>query len=103
MNRLFNQRYLIRQNLLTLIGVCLCFYFSYHAVQGNRSALTLLSLNRSIATMSLDATSLRADRQHLEQKVRMLRPGSLSRDLLEERVRAVLGYKYADEVAVLSN
>ncbi len=65
--------------------------------------LTLLSLNQSIATMSLDVDTLQAERQHLEQKVRMLRPGSVSYDLLEERVRAVLGYKYADEVAVLSN
>ncbi len=65
--------------------------------------LTLLSLNQSIATTSLNATNLQTERQLLEQKVRMLRPGSVSKDLLEERVRAVLGYKYADEVAVLSN
>ncbi len=65
--------------------------------------LTLLSLNQSIATTSLNATNLQTERQLLEQKVRMLRPGSVSKDLLEERVRAVLGYKYADEVAVLSS
>lgn len=103
MNKLLAQRYLIRQNLMTLIGVCLCFYFSYHAVQGNRSVLTLYSLSQSIATTSLEASSLRSDRQGLEQKVRMLRPGSVSRDLLEERARAVLGYKYSDEVSILNH
>ncbi len=72
-------------------------------LQGNRSVFNLISLKHSVATMSLEETSLIADRQNLEQKVRMLRPGSVSKDILEERVRMVLGYKYVDEVAVLRN
>lgn len=39
----------------------------------------------------------------LERKVLKLRPESLDPDLLEERVRLVLGYTYPDEITVVSN
>lgn len=103
MNRLLAHRYVLRKNLISLIGVCLCFYFIYHAVQGNRSVIRLTSLNKSIATMSQKYDSLQAERIALETKVKMLRPGSVNRDLLEERARLVLGYKHPDEVIILRN
>lgn len=103
MNKLLAHRYLIRQNLITLIGISLCIYFCYHTIQGERSIVQLISLNQKIDTMSLEETKLENQRMTLEQKVRMLRPGSISKDLLEERARVVLGYKYDDEIAILRN
>ena len=103
MNKLLQHRYVIRQNLITLIGISLCIYFAYHALQGNRSVLRLLALNQSIETMSLEEDTLASERIALEQKVAMMRPGSISKDLLEERARMVLGYKYEDEIAILRN
>ena len=103
MNKLLQHRYVIRQNLITVIGICLCVYFSYHTLQGNRSALRLMTLNNTIATMSLQNDNLEQDRIALEQKVAMMRPGTVSKDLLEERARVVLGYKYEDEIAIMRN
>ena len=103
MNKLLQHRYVIRQNLITVIGICLCVYFSYHTLQGNRSALRLMTLNNTIATLSLQNDNLEQDRIALEQKVAMMRPGTVSKDLLEERARVVLGYKYEDEIAIMRN
>ncbi len=102
MNKLLAHRSLIRQNLITLIGVSLCIYFCYHALQGERSMLRLMSLGTQIETMSLTASDHQNQRLALEKKVRMLRPGSISKDLLEERARVVLGYRQADELAILT-
>lgn len=102
MKHLYQHRFLIRRNIVALIGVCLCIYFSYHAIQGERSYLSLLSLNSTIEKTQTEYAALKTQREELERKVVMLRPSSLNRDLLEERVRAVLGYKHPDELVIVS-
>ena len=102
MNKLYSHRYLIRQNLVLLIGICLSFYFSYHAISGERSYTRLMSLNETIVSTKMAHAALNNEKNAFAQKVVMLRPGSLNRDLLEERARAVLGYQRKDEVAILA-
>lgn len=101
MNRLFQQRYVIRQNLILLIGICLSVYFCYHLLQGDRSYLHLMSLNSNIEKLTSEHAALRAERERIETRVVMLRPGSINKDLLEERARAVLGYRRAGEVEIV--
>ncbi len=103
MNGLYRHRYLIRRNLIVMIGICLSVYFSYHAIQGNRSYLRLMSLERDITETSAAYEALKNERTAIEDKVVMLRPGSINRDLLEERARLVLGYRHPDEMAIVSN
>src|SRR5690349_8538073 len=100
MNKLLQHRYLVRENLLALIGISLCFYFLYHTVQGERSIIRLASLKQQIATMSHNYDTLVQERTKLEQKVQMMRPGSMNRDLLEERARLELGYQKDDEISI---
>ena len=76
-------------------------YFSYHAVFGNRSYIRLASLESQIETLSDKRDELAAQRTGLEDKVVMLRPGSVDRDLLEERARYVLGYHMPGEITML--
>lgn len=103
MKRLLEQRSLVRENFVLLIGLCLCVYFLYHAFQGNRSFMRYIRLESSIVHMSQQYMEVRADRETLEAKVKAMRPGSISRDLLEERVRTVLGYRHPDEIELNSN
>lgn len=100
MSVLFKNRFLIRQNLLTLMGLCLCLYFSYHALQGQRSLGALNALEKQIETLSQKNDTLLKEKLEIEQKVVMMRPGSLNRDLLEERARLTLGYRHKDELAL---
>ena len=101
MRKLIEQRYVIKQNLLAIIGFCLCCYFSYHALLGERSYIKLVSLERQTTKISATYDDLYTERVALEDKVVRLRPGSLDRDLLEERVHYVLGFYHPDEKVIL--
>lgn len=104
MKRLIEQRYLVRHNILTIIGLGLTVYFAWHIVAGERSMFRLVSVNRMIEKVAVDYDSEHAQREQLEAKVVKLRPGSIDPDLLEERARTVLGYARADEhIVILPN
>lgn len=74
----------------------------YHSFQGSRSYPTLVSLDKSIEAVQADLDTTIAQRQKLERQVVMMRPGSVNSDLLEERVRVVLGYKSPNEFVILN-
>lgn len=86
-----------------IIGVCLCVYFTYHVFQGQRSITRLYTLNKNIEMMSDKYVNVKEERQSIEERVVMLRPNTLNRRFLEERVRLVLGYKHADDVVIVHN
>lgn len=86
-----------------LIGVALCLYFAYHIMYGERSIAKWLTLNHEISLSSAAHETLLEERKALEKKVVMMRPGSINKDLLEERVRIVLGYKSEGEVILSQN
>jgi len=100
MRELFRQRNILRGKLFLLLGICLCVYFSFHAVQGQRSITRLLSVENQIVKQGSDLAALTDKRAALQERVSMMRPDSINKDLLEERVRDVLGYKHADEWVV---
>lgn len=101
MKKLIEQRYVVRQNMLTIIGLCLCAYFSWHIVAGQRSSFRLMSLERQIVKVSGQYDQTHAKREQLEARVIKLRPGSIDPDLLEERARVILGYVRPDEHVVI--
>ena len=102
MNKLYLHGSALREGLFTALGVCLLLYFIFHAVQGQRGLIRLLVVKQEIATIAAMSDQVSADRSVLETRVAMFRPGSVDKDLLDERVRSVLGYKYNDEYSVLS-
>lgn len=103
MNKLMSHSQLFRENILAMIGVCLCIYFSYHAILGNRSVVKLYSLGAQIETLSQEKTAYVFTKDSLQKKVLMMRPGSVDKDLLEERARVVLGYRQSEEIVLLGN
>ena len=103
MKRLIDKKYVARQNLIAVIGVCLSFYFCYHLIAGERSYLRLVSLDHQISTTENQYGKTKAEREALEQKVVMMRPGSVNRDLLEEQSRKVLGFHYKDEKVLIKS
>ncbi len=103
MKKLIQQRYMIRQNILAVICFCLSIYFAYHLVAGERSYLRLISLESQIEKTQDLYAQTKENRQAVEHKVVMMRPGSIDPDLLEEQVRTVLGYTRADEKVILMN
>jgi len=103
MRKLIQKRYILRQNLLAVIGISLSFYFCFHLLAGHRGYFRLMSLENQMTQISKEYETVTAERQKLENKVVMMRPGSINKDLLEERIRSVLGYRYEDEIILLQS
>ena len=70
----------------------LIFYFGFQALTGDRGLLSLNSRNETLAEKSAELTQLRAQREELQVRARLLRDDHLSRDLLDERARSLLGF-----------
>lgn len=75
-------------------------YFAFHAVQGDRGILAWIKLGQQVEEARLELAHIHAERDELARRVRLLRPGSLDPDLLEERVRAILGYVGKNDVVI---
>ena len=103
MRKLIENRHLLRRNMIAIIAISLSVYFAYHLVAGPRGYLKLQELEYQISQASVELDALEAERASIEKKVVMMRPGSIDRDLLEERVRYVLGYTSKDEYILLQN
>lgn len=87
--------------MMAVIGLCLSVYFCYHLIAGQRGYFRLMSLESQVASLSTEYKDLKTEREHIEKRVVMMRPGSIDRDLLEERARHVLGYRHKDELILL--
>ena len=101
MRKLIQQRYVLRDNMFAIICACLSIYFAYHLIAGERSYLRLTALQAEIEDTQDQYDLAYADRTALEQKVVMMRPGTVDPDLLEEQARKVLGFRRVDETIIL--
>lgn len=93
----------LRKNLPIIAGLCLCLYFSYHTVSGKRSYSHLTTLKETHAQKIVALEHLTSKKASLETKVQMMRPDSLSVDLVEEQARNILGYTKGNELIIVSN
>ena len=82
----------IRPYLPTAALAFLIAYFAFHAFTGESGLLMSGTRDAALARKTAELERLRADRQDLEIRARLLRDSSLSADLLEERARSLLGY-----------
>lgn len=73
------------------ILAALIFYFGFQALTGDRGLLAWADRDETLAMRTAELKRLQAERADLEARARLLRDGSLSRDLLEERARSLLG------------
>ena len=81
----------LRSSLPTLILTALIVYFGFQAMIGPRGLLLVRARNETLQGKLAELDKLRAQRQDLEIRARLLRSDSLSADLLEERARYLLG------------
>jgi cell division protein FtsB len=67
-------------------------YLGVQALTGERGLLSGAERERLLAARASELAALSSQRSDLEVRVRYLKSGYLSRDLLEERARVVLGF-----------
>ncbi|HEX2560661.1 septum formation initiator family protein [Phenylobacterium sp.] len=82
----------LRPYLPTAALAFLIFYFGFHAFTGERGLLSSTVRDAELSAKRHELALLQAERADLEVRAKLLRDSSLSRDLLEERARSLLGY-----------
>jgi cell division protein FtsB len=82
----------VRPYLPTALLILLIVYFALNAFTGDRGLLSSNQRDAALIAKTRELAELRTQRQDLEMRARLLRDTSLSRDLLEERARSLLGF-----------
>lgn len=82
----------LRPYLPAAVLASLIFYFGFQALTGDRGLLSLSQRNELLAERRGALAHLQAQRRDLEARARLLRDDALSRDLVEERARYLLGF-----------
>ena len=82
----------LRPYVPTALFALLIFYFACQALTGDRGLLTRPQRNAALLARTRELKALQAEEAELNVRVRLLGDGSLSRDLLDERAREVLGF-----------
>jgi cell division protein FtsB len=87
--------------VLPIIGVGLLVYFIYHIIQGKHGWLSWRKLEQEIELSKKELDVLKEDHENLKNKVTLLRPESLDEDMLDERVRTMLGTAKESEIVII--
>ncbi|MFO1127612.1 MAG: septum formation initiator family protein [Rhodospirillales bacterium] len=91
----FRHRY--RDIIFPAFGICAVAYFAYHLVHGDRGLIAWHALQQQVEARRLEAAAVRQEREDLEQRVRLLNPNSVDRDMLDEWARRLLNYGLPNE------
>jgi cell division protein FtsB len=84
-----------------VIGISYVVYFGYHVLHGDRGLIALRQLTQTVESAKKIHEGISEKRMALGKRVRLLYPGSLDPDMLEERARVMLNYGYADDIVVM--
>jgi cell division protein FtsB len=82
----------VRPFLPTVLLLLLIAYFGMNAFTGDRGLLSSNQRDEALIAKTRELAQVRAQRLDLETRARLLRDTSLSKDLLEERARSLLGF-----------
>ena len=92
-----------RQVAGSFFGGILVAYFLFHMVQGERGLFAWVQLNQQIDQKEGENKNLLAERVAWENKIKLMRAESLDADLLDERVRLMMGFSNKDEAVIFLN
>lgn len=82
---------LSRKVAFHLFVLAFLMYFILHSVYGNLGVIAYFKLNQKIEKAQEELSALRAERIEIEHRVKLLRPESLDKDMLDEQARNILG------------
>ncbi len=84
-----------------VLGLCAIGYFAYHGVHGDRGLIAWWKVKQRVVAAKEALILSENEREKLEKRVRLLNPGSLDPDMLEERARLMLNYGHTDDIVIL--
>jgi cell division protein FtsB len=86
-----------RRTILTVLGLYIFAalfigYFAANAFTGNHGLRAQQDLEQQLVAMKSELAELETERAHWERRVSLLRADRIDPDMLDERVRALIGY-----------
>ncbi|GHC63010.1 FtsB family cell division protein [Limoniibacter endophyticus] len=76
-------------------------YFGFHAYNGEYGIYSKYQLIERRAGLEQQLAAIRAERMELDNRLSLLRDGTIERDMLDEQVRRVLNMSQPDELIIL--
>ncbi len=76
-------------------------YFGYHAMNGHYGVRAQVVMQKKLANLEDELAARTAVREKLEARVRMVRDGSMEKDMMDEQIRRKLNMLREDEVAII--
>jgi cell division protein FtsB len=86
--------------VIPAIIVCLIVLFTSHALIGTTGLRALRGLEAEAALKTAEVVALEERRDRLERVADQLNPKSLDPDMVEEKIRTVLGYVAEGDVVI---
>ncbi|MCP5369978.1 MAG: septum formation initiator family protein [Rickettsiaceae bacterium] len=81
-------------NIVVLLLIC---YFIFHSIYGDRGMISYFKLQAQLKNQHQKLASLRAERLEIENSTKLLRDDSMDKDMLDEKIRTVLGMSQPNE------
>lgn len=87
--------------IVPLLAAAFLSYFGYHVYHGEFGIDSKDRLRARAAVLQVQLDKVRGERLDLEGRVRMLRDGTIDKDMLDEQARRALNLSHADEVTIM--
>ncbi len=82
---------LTKKSAFNAIIFLMLLYFVFHSIYGSRGIIAYFKLQSELEDSHIKLEQLRTERLEIENRTKLLRPGSLDKDMLDEKIRNVLG------------
>ena len=100
--KLFSElRLTVRFILWPTIWATIILYITFHTIQGERGLIAFMQIHGEVLAAKKTQQPLISKKNRLQNKVTLLSLKSLDTDMLEERVRIMLGYSRPNETIIL--
>ena len=86
--------------IVPAIAAAFLSYFGYHAFQGEFGIYAKYAFEERIVALNEKLEAVRGQRSELEHRVKLLRDGSLEKDMLDEYARRALNLAHEDEIII---
>lgn len=86
--------------IVPAIAAAFLSYFGYHAFQGEFGIYAKYAFEERIVALNEQLDAVRDQRSELEHRVKLLRDGSLEKDMLDEYARRALNLAHEDEIVI---
>lgn len=86
-----------KKGAFNVLMLLMLLYFIFHSVYGSRGILAYFKLQAELSSSHKKLELLMAERLEIENRTKLLRHESIDKDMLDEKIRNVLGFSAPGE------